>query len=174
MDFLQNFHSGFPHESILCLSLSRFWVVWCFFPLSICSSDDLFKLFADCSQNNRPGICKGSGSRKFMHFICWNIAISGKTFLVSPALRQGSCGVALPRAETSKNGDPGDLCQGCPLSGSHSWMQLCLCRNARKHHSQSVFLWSFLGSRTLWEQILLSYCWLLELWDNGVWMHCRI
>lgn len=140
MDFLQNFHSGFPHESILWLSLSRFWVVWWFFSLSICSSDDLFKLFADCSQNNRPGICKGSGSRKFMHFICWNIAISGKTFLVSPALRQGSCGVALPRAETSKNGDPGDLCQGCPLSGSHSWMQLCLCRNARKHHSQSVFL----------------------------------
>lgn len=50
------------------------------FPLSICSSDELFKLFADCSQNNRPGICKGSGSRKFMHFICWNIAVSGKTF----------------------------------------------------------------------------------------------
>lgn len=50
------------------------------FFLSICSSDELFKLFADCSQNNRPGICKGSGSRKFMHFICWNIAVSGKMF----------------------------------------------------------------------------------------------
>lgn len=55
-------------------------VVFFSFPLSICSSDELFKLFADCSQNNRPGICKGSGSRKFMHFICWNIAVSGKTF----------------------------------------------------------------------------------------------
>lgn len=151
MDFLQNFHSGFPLENILWLSLSRFWVVWCLvlFPLSICSSDELFKLFADCSQNNRLGICKGSGSRKFMHFICWNIAISGKIFLVSPALGQGSCGLVLPRAETSKTGDPGDLSQGCPVSGRNTWIQLCLCRNARNHHSQSVFLCLFLGSRAL-------------------------
>lgn len=50
------------------------------FFLSICSSDELFKLSADCSQNNRLGICKGSGSRKFMHFVCWNAAIFGKVF----------------------------------------------------------------------------------------------
>jgi len=56
---------------------------WLFgFFLRIFSSDDLFKLSADCSQNNRLGIRKGSGSRKFMHFICWNITIFGKTFFV--------------------------------------------------------------------------------------------
>lgn len=40
--------------------------------------DELFNLLSDCSQNNRPGLCKGPGSRKFMHFICWNITIFGK------------------------------------------------------------------------------------------------
>lgn len=73
--------------SILAFLLRVFWGChWADFGLfgvfflSICSSDELFKLSADCSQNNRPGICKGSGSRKFMHFVCWNIAIFGKTF----------------------------------------------------------------------------------------------
>lgn len=127
MEFFQSFHSGFPLESILWLSLSSFGVVWCFFSLSIGSSDELFKLFADCSQNNRPGVCKGSGSRQFMHFICWNIAISGKTFLVSLALGQSSCGLALPRLKHPKM----EILGTCPLSGSHTWTQLCICRMQR-------------------------------------------
>lgn len=44
MDFLQNFHSGFPLESILWLSLSRFWVVWWFFFLS----PSAFALLMNC------------------------------------------------------------------------------------------------------------------------------
>lgn len=140
MDFFQNFYSGFPLESILWLSLSRFWVVWWFFSLA-------FALLMNCSNclqivhkiidlGYAKDLDQGSLCTSFVGTLQYLV----RCFLVSPALGQGSCGLALPRAETSKNGDPGDLSQGCPLSGSHTWTQLCLCRNARRCHSQSVFL----------------------------------
>lgn len=140
MDFVQNFHSGFPLESILGLSLSRFWVVWCFFS----SAFALLMNCLNCLQIVHKIIDLGYAKDLDQGSLCTSfvgtLQYLVRLFLVSPALGQSSCGLARPRAETSKNGDPGDLSQGYPLSESHTWMRLCLCRNAREYHCQSVFL----------------------------------
>lgn len=60
-----------------------------------------------------------------------------RLFLVSPALRQGSCGLALPRAETSKNGDPGDL---PPLREPHLDAALSLQKCKEIPQSKCLFM----------------------------------
>lgn len=131
MDFLQNFHSGFPLESILWLSLSRFWVVWWFFFLSP-SAFALLMNCLNCLQIVHKIIDLGYAKDLDQGSLCTSfvgtLQYLVRLFLVSPALGQGSFGLALPRAENSKTGDPGDLSQGCPVWGETpgcSFVQKC-------------------------------------------------